>query len=422
MLKQITKTISKLNIFKRSGQSLLSTPNGKFFWNLFGSTTSGINVTPQTALSYSAVFACVKRISDDIASLPFSVYISQGENKKKGKEHDQYYLLSKRPNRHYSKTNYFKTLIANYLLWGNGYAYIIRHQNSGRPISYQILKSEQVKCHYQKNIDGTFDHYYLDYENRRVIDPEDMIHITDFSLDGVQGISRIHMQRETISQGIAAVKYASEFYERGSMLSGIVESTTNLTNEKLKQAQSTFNDNYANGEKTGTVGFLPSGMTFKPLQYSMPMTDAQYIESRKFTVEEIARIFGVPPHKIGHLEKSTFNNIEEQGREYVQDTLIPIMTLLEEEHEIKALRINERHTHSMAFDESQLLRGNAKARAELYRTLMDRATLSPNDVLRREGMPTFAGGDVRWLPLNMVPLDKFGDVEFRKGLIDEEEE
>ncbi len=413
MYSTFKKGIQKIKSISRSFFNWADSRKG-FGFSFFGTTAAGINVSAENALSFPAVFACVKSISDDIASLPFKVFTKTDNGKIIAENHDQQYLISKRPNQFYSKVNYLKALISNFLLWGNAFALIIRNKASGRPISYQVLESKDVQVVKDEQNGRLVDVFYHNTKSGEIYDSMDIIHIADFTTDGIIGKSRIKIARETVAQGIGLINYASKYYRDGGALSGVVESDGHLTNEALAKAQQTFTEAFGGGDNVGGVGFLPKGMKFKQVKMSMPLTDMEYMASRKFVLEEIARIFGVPPHKIGHLEKSSFNNIHEQNMEYVQNTLLPIVTMIEEEHNAKIFTHKEEKQSFVKIELKGLLRGDIKQRSEFYTKMIDRAVLSPNDVLRLEDMPTYEGGEIRILPSNYLSIEKFDDPDFRK--------
>ena len=401
------------DIETRSQSLTLADPT---MWSQFitGLSRAGVHVTPQSALSFSAVFACVHRIAYDIASLPFRVYRHGETGAIVDKSHDQYFLLNKRPHRFYSYMNYCVSMIFNYLLKGNAYA-LIKRTDTGRPYAYEVKNPDTIKPFITKMPNGEKELFYYDYENHEVILPEDIIHIADLTFDAVEGRSRISMARETIGMGIAAIDFGNDFYANSTMIGGYIENEKRLTPDKLSTIKNNFVKQYAGSGNSGKIAVLPEGSKFIKMGYTMPMTDAQYIQSLKFNVEQVCRLFGIQPHKIGHLEKSSFNNIEQQNIEYVENTLRPIVKIWEVEHDIKSLRISERTTHYFKKDLRALLRGDVKTRTEYYKAMFSMG-YSIDEIRELEDMPRVEGGDVRFVPMNMVPLHKAED--FAQAIID----
>lgn len=408
MFKSLTKNFSSL--FSRNK---LSNWNS---WNILGGQIhSKRNVTPKGSLAYPVVYACVNLISSDLATMPFGVYEEKVNGSQKAFKHDQYYLLKKRPHKFYSTVQYRKALVANYLLWGNGYAKIHRNKSS-RPIAYEIIKPNQIEP-----LINNGELFYKNYQTGEVIHYMDMIHIADLSFDGLRGFSKISIASESIDLGKSSIEFSNDFLDNGAHLSGYIKLDSKLSAKGQKSLKKSFLGAYQGRSNTGGLGVLEQGAEYKPFEYSMPLSDAQLLESRKFQVEEIARIFNVPPHKIGHLEKSSFNNIEQQNIEYVQNTLSPISVLIEMEHDCKIFREREQNTHFTKIELKGLLRGDVKTRTEYYKAMVDRGVLSPNEIRQKEDMPTYEGGDMKILPLNFVSVENFDNPEFRKGNIKKEE-
>jgi len=372
--------------------------------------SDGVVVSPKSSLSFSAVYGCVTLISGDLSTLPINVYKETDSGNIKQSRHPQAYLLKKQPSDLYNAVVYKRTLIANLLLWGNAYAKIHRN-NSGEITSYEILKPWTVEPYVAKMQDGSKQLVYKSYSTSEILFSDEMIHLADLSMDGIKGYSKIQVARESVSLGINATSFGDTYYKNGAFMSGYLKLTKRLNPEGREKLRSDFISQYGGKKNAGSIGILEEDTEFHPFQYAMPMSDAQFLESRKFQVEEIARFYNVPPHKIGHLEKSSFNNIEQQNTEYVVNTLMPIAKLFEIEHDSKIFIDSEKIDHYVKIELKGLLRGDIKSRSEFYKTLMDRGVYSPNEVRSLEDMTPYEGGDVRMLPLNFIPVDQFTDVD-----------
>ena len=374
--------------------------------------SDGVVVSPLRSLGFSAVFACVKAITDDLSTLPTAVYVREQSGHSKDYTHDQYNLISKKPSPLYNAIEYKRTLIANFLLWGNGYAKIHRGSN-GRPTRYEILEPWKVEPFIFKSQSVGKVKLYKNYETGEIIDSDDMIHLADLSFDGVKGMSRISIARQGIALALNAEEFGNDYYKRGAFMSGYLTIAGNLSKGARESLQESFINSYAGRENAGTIGVLEEGLDFKPYEYAMPMADAEFLDSRKFQVVDVARFFNMPPHKIGHLDKSSFNNIEQQNDEYVINTLMPIAKLFEIEHDNKVFQ--DASKNFVKIELKGLLRGDIKARTEFYTKLIDRGVFSLNEVRQLEDMKSFDGGDIRILPLNYVSVDEFEGFD-RSGL------
>lgn len=374
-----------------------------------GGAGIGVSVGSSSSLAFSAVYACVNLISNDLATLPISVYKETGKGNERQPQHDQAYLIRKKPHQLYNSVVYRRTMFSNLLLWGNAYAKIHRN-GGGRPTSYEMLKPWEVEPYVAITSQGR-EKYFKHYKDGEIIADMDMIHLADLSHDGIKGLSKISLAKTTISLGLNAAEFGDSYYKKGAFMSGYLKLKKRLTDIGRKNLQEDFITQYAGRDNAGSVGILEEDTEFVPYDMAMPMTDAQFLESRKFQVEEIARFFNTPPHKIGDLSKSSFSNIEQQNVEYVVNTLSPIAKLWEIEHDIKIFSPNEIGDHFVRIELKGLLRGDIKTRSAFYRGLMDRGVFSPNEVRGLEDMPAYEGGDVRILPLNFVPVEDFGKVE-----------
>jgi len=411
MINIAKRTIS--NIKNRlGGKSItrsLRTTGGKSLLNLpiifGGATKSGVKITPNTSLAFSAVYASVKVITENIASLPFQVMQTQADGKSPATDHPLHRLLKKEPSDALTSFNFRRTLIANYLLCGDGYARIVRNKKSGQPIAFEIMESSQVEPIKVKDGEN-YKLWYADYERQQILYPTDVIHISDLSFDGRRGMSRVMIAKESIGMSIASTNFANDFYKNGIHLGGYLGTEKELTVEAAERLRSSFKETYSGPNRVGEVAVLEDGVQFHKYEHSMPLSDAQFIETKKFQIEDVARIFGVPPHKIGHLERSTNNNIESQNTEFVENTLRPIVVLIEQEFDKKIFAEVDQETYYTNIELKGLLRGDIKTRTQFYTKLFDRGIFSINDIRALEDMNKVDGGDARFIPLNMIPLSE----------------
>jgi HK97 family phage portal protein len=363
----------------------------------FGSTTgTGISVTPETALKHSAVYACVRLISQSIAGLPLDLYrIDKDGNTTPATDHPIYKLIKYKGSTRCTPYILRSILQTTLSLRGNAYAQIIRDYKY-RPIDILPLTGSVTPT----LVNGALYYKHISTEGAsKVLASEDVIHLLSMSEDGITGKSAVTVARETISSGLAAVAYGAQVYKNGAHIKGVLLHPSKLTEDQVNSLKNTWRQNYSGIDNAGRIPVLEAGMKFEPI--SLTPQDSQFLASQKMGIEDIARIFGVPAHMIGALDKATFNNIEHQSLEYVVHTLRPLAKMWEQELDRKLLRTDELGEYFFRFNLDGLMRGDTKSRAEYYRALFNVGALSPNDIRRLENMNTVEGGDAYFVPLNM---------------------
>ena len=293
------------------------------FTFLFGPTSSGNVVTERTAMQTTAVYACVRVLSEAVAGLPLNLYTPDG-GKEKAINHPLYNLLHDAPNPEMTSFIFRETLMSHLLLWGNAYAQIIRN-GTGQPIAlYPLLPSKmdvsraangQLIYTYSKDSDE----FGADNRCQQIfLSQDEVLHVPGLGFDGLIGYSPIAMAKNAIGMSLAAEQYGALFFANGATPGGILEHP-GIVKDPVKLRES-WHAQFS-GTNRHNVAVLEEGMTFQ--QLSIPPDQAQFLETRKFQIDEIARIFRVPPHMVGDLEKSTFSNIEQQSLEFVKYTLNP---------------------------------------------------------------------------------------------------
>lgn len=360
-----------------------------------------VQLSGDKAMTVSYVYAAVNGISSDIASFKWAPYEKEGNTRKVARDHDQYELQTNRAYFAYNSTTWRKAWIANYLLTGDGFSEIIRDERTGRPVGYRLW--------HKKEIDIVINHkeerlvYRIVPENYREVDYMDMLHLSDLSLDGLFGLSKIGMARKSLEIASRSDSTQNNIQKNGTYLGGYIKIDSVLDSDQLKKYRESFKDVY--GGTSGEIAILDEGATFTPFSYSMTMADAEFITSRKFTGEEILRYFRYPAHMAGNLDRSTNNNIEQQALEYVNYTLRPIVIMMENEMNSKLFRKRDKGRYYIKGDLNSLLRGDIESRMKLYETLWKVGALSANDALALEDMNPVENGDLRYADLNKVPVN-----------------
>ncbi|MFZ1322263.1 MAG: phage portal protein [Ignavibacteria bacterium] len=378
------------------------------FWNeFFGiNSSNAISVTPESSLSFGAIYSVVDRKSSTLASLPSKIYKKEGRSRLEASDHDQYVLLSKYPNRLYTSFAFKRTLFANYELWGDGFAKIIRNAYSGRPVAYELIEPYKIEVYIGVDAGQKY-LYYKNTETDEIIFDYDMIHISDLNLNGLRGKSKIKLHAESIQVGMSATRMGRKLYENGLFLGGYLKYAKTLTTDQLNKYRSSFADTYSGMQNAGKVGALDEGTTFEPLKYTMPLSDVSYIETRNFQIEDIARIFNYPIELLSGSKAASFSSLENIMINYVQSSLTPIATMFEQELNRKIFRSNEIKDHYTKLELNGLLRGDIKSRSAYYKMRFDTGSMSPNEIRQYEDDDPVEGGDQYFIPVNnLMPLNK----------------
>lgn len=360
---------------------------------LFGTSKTGVQVSEDNALTFSAVYAAVRIISETIASIPLNVYQYDGETRVKAEGHPVQNLLAKAPNSVSSTFTFREAMAANLVLHGNAYARI-EFNNAGRPVSLTPLNPMLVEV---KIVDG--EKVYKFNQKQTFLDYE-ILHFVGLSFNGLVGKSPLTVAREAVAIGLAAQEYGARFYSNGANTGGVITAPGRLSVEAIKRLRDSWNR--ANGGLSNSHGtaILEEGMKYDKI--GLDPEAAQFLQSRKFQVNEIARIFRLPPSYLADLENSsTRANVEQQAIQFVRDCITPYVRRMEVELNRKLFREDEANLYAY-FTVEGLMRGDLKGRYDAYATARQWGWLSVNDIRDLENLNPVEGGDVYLQPLNMV--------------------
>lgn len=386
---------------------------GNDFSLLFGRTTSGKTVNERTALQTTAVYACVRILSETIASLPLHVYRYTEGGKAKDTEHVLYTLLHDEPNPDMTSFVFRETLMSHLLIWGNAYAQIIRDR-SGQVIGLYPLLPDQMSIHRSEK--GKLYYVYNRYEEDNpnfqekgsiVLSQEEVLHIPGLGFDGLIGYSPIALAKNAVGMTLACEEYGASFFGNGANPGGVLEHPGILKDPA--KVRDSWNAVYQGTRNAYKVAVLEEGMSYK--QIGIPPEEAQFLETRKFQINEIARLFRIPPHMVGDLEKSSFSNIEQQSLEFVKYTLDPWVVRFEQALKKSLLLPEEKKTHFIKFNVDGLLRGDYQSRMNGYAIGRQNGWLSTNDIRELEELnpiPPEEGGDLYLINGNMTKLKDAG--------------
>ena len=392
---------------------------GSSYSFFLGGTSSGKYVTERSAMQMTAVYCCVRILSEAVASLPLQFYrYTDDGGKEKAVDHPLYFLLHDEPNPEMTSFIFRETLMTHLLLWGNAYSQIIRN-GKGEVVALYPLMPDRMKV--DRDEHGRLYYEYTVYDaddaegrkgtnkvGRTVrLQPHDVLHIPGLGFDGLVGYSPIAMAKNAIGLAIATEEYGSKFFANGAAPSGVLEHPGTIKDpSKVRESwQATFGGS-GNANK---IAVLEEGMKYTPI--SISPEQAQFLETRKFQIDEIARIFRVPPHMIGDLEKSSFNNIEQQSLEFVKYTLDPWVSRWEQAMVRALLTPDEKKKYFFKFNVDGLLRGDYQSRMNGYATARQNGWMSANDIRELENLdriPAEQGGDLYLINGNMTKLEDAG--------------
>lgn len=377
-------------------------------------SNSGIDVDEESALKISTVYACVKVISETIASLPLNLLkeLTNGDTEK-AKQHPLYSVLKDVPNSEMSSFTFREMLMTNLLLWGNAYALIKRNKN-GEIVELYPLKSKNMVV----ERDMTTNAIKYTYTNNRGItktySPKQIFHIPAFSFDGIIGVSPITYAREAMGLALATEEFGARFFGNGARPGGVLEHPGVLKDpEKLRESWNKVYQGTANSHK---VAVLEEGMKYHEI--GMSPEDSQFLQTRSFQIAEICRIFRVPPHMVGDLSRSTFSNIEHQSIDFVVHTIRPWLVRWEQAITRALLSEEERTIYYAKFNVDGLMRGDFVTRMNGYAIARQNGWMSANEIRALENMnkiPADQGGDLYLLNGNMITAMNAGGTESVKN-------
>ena len=397
----------------RSRDAPQNSTAGSGYTFFFGGSTSGKAVTERSAMQMTAVYSCVRILAEAVAGLPLNLYrYTEDGGKEKAIDHPLYLLLHDEPNPEMSSFVFRETLMTHLLLWGNAYAQVIRNGKGEVIALYPLMPNKmtvdrdsqgQLYYSYQRGTDEAI----RDKNQTVILRPSDVLHIPGLGFDGLVGYSPIAMAKNAIGMAIACEEYGAKFFANGAAPGGVLEHPGTIKDpQRVRESwQSTFGSS-GNANK---IAVLEEGMKYTPIGISPEQ--AQFLETRKFQINEIARIFRVPPHMVGDLEKSSFSNIEQQSLEFVKYTLDPWVVRWEQSITRALLTQTEKARYFVKFNLEGLLRGDYESRMNGYATARQNGWMSANDIRELENLdriPAEEGGDLYLINGNMLPLCQAG--------------
>ena len=400
------------SIFRSRDKPTNSTVGG--YYTFYGGTsTAGKRVSQKTAMRMTAVYSCVRILSEAVAGLPLHLYrYTDTGGKEKATDHPLYFLLHDEPNPEMTSFIFRETLMTHLLLWGNAYAQIIRN-GKGEVIALYPLMPDKMTVDRDEN-GNLYYEYLVSHEEGNLgkegtvrLTPRDVLHIPGLGFDGLVGYSPISLARDAIGMAIACEEYGAKFFSNGAQPSGVLEHPGTVKDPS--RIRDSWNATFGGSQNANKVAVLEEGMKYTPI--SIAPDQAQFLETRKFQIDEIARIFRIPPHMVGDLDKSSFSNIEQQSLEFVTYTLDPWICRWEQSIVRSLLSREEKGTFFVKFNVDGLLRGDYQSRMQGYAIGRQNGWMSANDIRELENLdriPEAEGGDLYLVNGNMTKLKDAG--------------
>jgi HK97 family phage portal protein len=373
---------------------------------------SGTFVTPETALALAAVYAAVNVISRDVAGLPRNVCLKlKGGGREIDETHQVQDLVHSTPNGEVDGFRYWQTTLNHVLTRGNGYSEIVRDR-AGIPRELHLLHPSKTipkrtgsgRLYYELNDGATG----TSGETKK-LDPENVLHLAGMGFNGLVGYSPITVARQTIGLGIAAEQFGASFFGNGATIGGIIKSARKLGEAAVNNLRRTFNQVHQGSQSAYQTAILEEGMDWMPATVSPE--DSQFILTREFQVKDIARLYGLPPHKIGDYSESHLANVEEANLDYLTMTLYGWVCMVEAQANMKLLTTEDRRTHEICLDMEALMRGNTEARMKKYQTMRNVGAITADEIRLKEGLVPVGeakGGNMLIVQGQYIPLDQVG--------------
>lgn len=401
----IAKILNKLNIFNSTA--------GATWEPSFGSSVAGKRVNEMTAMQLSAVYACVRILAESVAQLPINVYERTVNGKAKAYKHELYRLLHDEPNPEMDSFTFFETAMTHLCLWGNFYAQKIINGKNEIVALYPLMPNK-MKVDRDKNTGEIFYEYQHDTNEPATVNgstirfrKEEIFHIVGLGYDGLVGYSPIAIAKNSVGMTLACEEYGSKFFNNGARPSGVLEHPGVIKDPA--RVRESWQATYGGSGNAGKIAVLEEGMKYTPI--AINPNEAQFLETRKFQLNEIARIYRIPPHLIGDLDKSSFSNIEQQSIEFVKYTLEPWLVRFEKAIFRQLFTEQEKEKYFVKFNIEGLLRGEYESRTKGYQSAIQNGWMSPNDIRELEDLdliPDEKGGNNYMINGNMLPLEKVG--------------
>lgn len=384
-------------MFHKSGDKAMTPQALSELVGISYNTYAGKRVSPRLAMQLTAVFGCVRVLAESVGMLPCSLYEQLDRGSKKAIKERLYKLLSVKPNGYMTSQEFWELLIACLCLRGNFFAYKV--MALGEVVELLPLDPGSVVAKLNSQWEPVYQVTFPDGSSD-TLSQKEIWHVRIFTLDGLNGLSPIAYARQAIGLGMATEEHGSRLFSNGAVTSGVLETDQTLSDEAFNRLKADFEDRHQGLANAHKPMILEMGLKWN--QISLSAEDAQFLETRKFQLEEICRIFRVPMHLVQNTDRATFNNIENLGIGFINYSLVPYLTRIEQRINLGLVKASKQGQLYAKFNVGALLRGDMKSRFEAYATAINWGMYSPNDCLELEDRNPRPGGDVYLTPMNMT--------------------
>lgn len=383
-------------LFRKSGTGMSSSELSEMI-GLTYDTYSGRRVSPQLAMQLTAVFSCVRVLAESVGMLPCSLYEQLDRGNRRAVRERLSKLLSTKPNNYMTPQEFWELLIACLCLRGNFYAYKVKAL--GEVVELLPLDPSSVTPKLNSKWEPEYQVTFPDGK-RDTLTQDDIWHVRIFTLDGLTGLSPIAYAKQAVGLGLATEEHGSRLFGNGAVTSGVLQTDQYLKDDAYERLKTDFENRHQGLANAHKPMILEMGLKWQ--QISMTSEDAQFLETRKFQLAEICRIFRVPLHMIQNTDRATFNNIENLGIGFINYSLVPYLTRIEQRINVGLVKPSKQGVFYAKFNTGALLRGDMKSRFDAYATGINWGIYSPNECRELEELNPRDGGDIWLTPMNMT--------------------
>ncbi|MEW5321330.1 phage portal protein [Geobacillus thermoleovorans] len=385
--------------------------------DFLGISPGEVNVYGKNALKEATVYACIKILAESLSKLPLKIYREDENGVNKAVKHYLYKLLKLRPNPYMSASDFAKCNETQRNIYGNAYVNI-EMDEKGRIVGFWPIDASKVRIWIDDiGLFSSKNHIWYEVDvgtERRKLMPNEILHFkSGVTLDGIVGVPPLDYLRATVENAAAAGRFINNFYKQGLQVKGIVQYVGDLNPEAQKKFREKFEEMSSGLKNSHRIALMPIGYEFKPI--SLTMSDAQFLENTELTIRQIATAFGIKMHQLNDLSRATHTNVAEQQRQFYVDTLLPILTMYEQEMTYKLFLESELDAgYYVKFNVDSMLRSDIKTRYEAYGIGIEKGFITPNEARALEERPPLPGGDQLLFNGNVIPLTMAGQ-QYMKG-------
>ena len=401
-------------LFRKSDTGMSSSELSEMI-GLTYDTYTGRRVSPQLAMQLTAVFSCVRVLAESVGMLPCSLYEQLDRGNRRAVRERLNKLLSTKPNNYMTPQEFWELLIACLCLRGNFYAYKVKAL--GEVVELLPLEPSSVTPKLNSKWEPEYQVTFPDGK-RDTLTQDDIWHVRIFTLDGLTGLSPIAYAKQAVGLGLATEEHGSRLFGNGAVTSGVLQTDQYLKDDAYERLRTDFENRHQGLANAHKPMILEMGLKWQ--QISMTSEDAQFLETRKFQLEEICRIFRVPLHMIQNTDRATFNNIENLGIGFINYSLVPYLTRIEQRINVGLVKPSKQGVFYAKFNTGALLRGDMKSRFDAYATGINWGIYSPNECRELEELNPREGGDIWLTPMNMTTKPESSPEKEEKQDVDDD--